>query len=459
MSDQNLPLPLEGIRILELGMVIVLPLAIAPLAALGADVVKVESGTRPDQIRSGPQPENTPRPDAFNYGGNFQAINRMKRGITIDLSKPEGRELLLRLVAVSDVVAENFTSRVLHNMGLTYEDLRAVNPRIILLSSNGFGHSGPWQNYKAYGPNIESVDGLMLLTGYLDGPPQRAGSGGLGVTYPDVAGANFGAFAVLAALERRERTGEGMWLDLSHYEAGVATIAEGILDYTMNGRVPPRVANRHPSRAPQGVYPCQGLDRWVAISVATDAQFSALVQTLQLSMPDADRFATAEGRREHHDELDAIIAAATTPWVAEELERTLQAAGVEATVVQNARDLLLDPQLRHRGSFQLMPPPDAAPDIGPRAHVRQGWKMSVSTAAARAGAPAFGEHTDEVLHEYLEMGSAEIAKLEEQGIVARAPRDGMVSRELVDMNEGLASGRFVEVDTDYREKLAAHFGV
>lgn len=459
MSDKNLPLPLEGIRILELGMVIVLPLAIGPLAAMGADVIKVESGTRPDQVRSGPQPENTPRPEAYNYGGNFQAINRMKRGITIDLSKPRGRELLLKLVEVSDVVAENFTSRVLHNMGLTYEDLKAVNPRVILLSSNGFGHSGPWQNYKAYGPNIESVDGLMLLTGYLDGPPQRAGSGGLGVTYPDVAGANFGTFAILAALERRDRTGEGCWLDLSHYEAGVATIPEGILDYTMNGRIPPRIGNRHTRFAPQGAYPCQGLDRWVAISVTDDDQFATLAKVLDAPALDDPRFATNEGRYEHHDEIDALLRAATEPWVAEELEVALQNAGVEATTVQHARDILLDPQLRHRGYFQLLPPPASAPDIGPRPHIRLGWNMSVSTSAGQTPAPAFGQHTDEVLREYLQMSSDEIAGYEADGIIARSPRDGMVSRELVDMNDGLASGRFVEVDTDYREQLAAHFGV
>ena len=158
MSESKLPLPLDGIRVLELGMVFALPLAISPLAALGADVIKVESGSRPDQTRSGPQPENQPRLDGYNHGGNFQTLNRGKRGITIDLANPKGRELLLRLVSVSDVVAENFTSRVLHNMGLTYEHLREVNPRIILLSSNGFGHSGPWQNYKSYGPNIESVE-------------------------------------------------------------------------------------------------------------------------------------------------------------------------------------------------------------------------------------------------------------------------------------------------------------
>ncbi len=459
MTDTSLPLPLEGIRVLELGMVFVLPLAISPLAALGADVVKVESKTRPDQARSGPQPENTPRADAYNHGGNFQTLNRGKRGITIDLSNPKGRELLLRLVAVSDVVAENFTSRVLKNMGLTYEDLRAVNPRIILLSSNGFGHSGPWQDYKSYGPNIESVDGLMLLTGYLDGPPQRAGSGGLGVTYPDVAGANFGAFAVLAALERRERTGEGTWLDLSHYEAGVATIAEGILDYTMNGRIPPRTGNRHPARAPQGVYPCEGLDRWIAISVRTDDEFAALAGVLNTpDLASDDRFQTIVGRRRHHDELDRLIANATRSREAGVLERELQAAGVEATVVQNSRDIYLDPQLKHRGYFQSVPPPPSVPEIGVRPHPRTAWKMSLSAASPQGRAPEFGQHTDEVLEEYLQIGAEEIAHLEAEGVIARSPRDGMVAREPIDPKESVASGRFLEVDPHYRERLAAQFG-
>ena len=453
--DGASPLPLEGIRVLELGMVIVLPLATAPLAAMGADVVKVESGSRPDQTRWGPQPENVWREDAHNLGGNFQAINRNKRGVTIDLSKPGGRDLLLRLVAVSDVVAENFTSRVLENLGLTYEKLREVNPRIILLSSNGFGHTGPWQNYKSYGPNIEAVDGLMLLTGYADGPPQRAGSGGLGVTYPDVAGANFGAFAVLAALERRERTGEGAWLDLSQYEAGVATIPEAILDYTMNGRMPQRTANRHPSRAPQGVYPCEGLDRWIAVSIATDEQFKALTQTLEL--PADGRFSTQVGRRDKHGELDSLIAERTASWQPFELERALQAAGVNAAVVQTARDILLDPQLKHRGFFQPAMPPASAPDVGVRPHPRTGWKMSVSPADTRHSAPLFGEHTDEVLMEYLEMGGAEIADLEAAEIIARAPREGMVSREPVDLQASLASGRFVEVDPFYREQLTKQF--
>jgi benzylsuccinate CoA-transferase BbsF subunit len=278
------------------------------------------------------------------------------------------------------------------------------------------------------------------------------------VTYPDVAGANFGTFAVLAALERRDRTGEGTWLDLSHYEAGVATIAEGIIDYTMNGRIPARTGNRHPSRAPQGVYPCEGLDRWIAISAHNDAQFRKLAETLKLEGVAADpRFQTLEGRMRHHDELDRVIAAATAPMTAERLECSLQEAGVEATVVQTAKDIYLDPQLKHRGFFQAVPPHRTTPEVGPRPHPRTGWKMSVSSPSIKGRAPDFGEHTDEVLAEYLNLGQAEIAQLEADGVIARKPRDGMVAREPIDARESVASGRFVEVDEHYRERLDAQF--
>jgi crotonobetainyl-CoA:carnitine CoA-transferase CaiB-like acyl-CoA transferase len=229
-------------------MVFVLPLAITPLAALGADVIKVEAESRPDSARWGPQPANELHAQHYNVGGNFHHLNRNKRGMTIDLQSPRGRELLLELVAKSDVVAENFTPRVIANLGLRYEELKAVNPRIILLSSSGFGQSGAWRNYKAYGPITESVDGLMHLTGHPQQPPIRGGAGGWGVAFTDVAGAYYGTYAILAALEHRERTGEGMWLDLSHYEAGVATVPEALLEFELNGRVLERVGNRDTQR-------------------------------------------------------------------------------------------------------------------------------------------------------------------------------------------------------------------
>jgi benzylsuccinate CoA-transferase BbsF subunit len=449
-------LPLGGVRILELGMVFVLPYAITPLAALGADVIKVEAALRPDSVRWGPPPDNQPREDGYNHGAHFQGLNRGKRGITLDLTRPRGRELFLRLVAISDVVAENFTPRVLQNFRLGYEQLRAVNERIILLSSSGFGQTGPWRNYRAYGPNTEAVDGLMHLTGYADGPPVRAGAGGLGVAFTDAAGAFFGTYAILAALDQRERTGRGQWLDLSHYEAGVATIPEAVLDFTLNGRVQGRIGNQHPWRAPQGVYPCVGEDRWVAISVASDAQFALLAAVLGApEMARDPRFATLLARRSHRDDLDAVIAAWTGEREATAVERELQGVGVEAAAVATPRDLWFDPHLRHRGFFERVPAPAAAPEIGERPHLRPVWRSS-GPRAAPARAPEFGEHTHAVLSDCLGLSDEEINTLAAEGVIASAPAPGVIARPgPMDLPTLVESGRLRERDPDYRERLAA----
>jgi benzylsuccinate CoA-transferase BbsF subunit len=450
-------LPLEGVRILELGMVFVLPLAIAPLAAMGADVIKVESASRPDSVRSGPMPGNQPRPGAYNHGGNFHLLNRNKRGITIDLATERGRELLLELVAVSDVVAENFTPRVLRNLGLDYERLREVNPRIILLSSTGFGQTGPWHNYKAYGPTTESVDGLMHLTGYPDGPPTRGGAGGFGVAFTDVAGAYYGTYSILAALEYRERTGKGLWLDLSHYEAGVATLAEPILDYEMNGRVAERTGNRRPDRAPQGPYPCAGEDEWIAISVASFEQFRALAGVLALEVGALDEYSTLKQRQRSRDALDDIIAAATRGWDGLALESALQEAGVEATRLASPKDVWLDPQLRSRGFGEVVPAPAYAPEIGPRVFPRQAWLMSETASSTRSPAPAFGEHTQEVLSDLLGMTNAAIDELERDGVIATAPRQGLISARQLDLDGLLTSNRLLEIDQDFGPRLESQF--
>lgn len=451
------PLPLDGVRILEIGMVFVLPLAITPLAAMGADVVKVEAEARPDQIRSGLSPDNVQREEGYNYGVHFQTLNRNKRGITIDLSKPEGRELFLRLVAVSDVVAENFTPRVLKNLGLTYEELCAVNPRIILLSSSGYGHTGPWTQYKSYGPNTESVDGLMHITGYPDGPPIRGGAGGLGVAFTDVAGAMYGTFAILAALEQRERTGRGQWLDLSHYEAGVSTIAESVMDYQMNGRTAYRQGNRDPRRAPQAVYPTAGTDRWVALSVGSDEEFRSLATALDIPGALTDpRFATMDGRQEHAEALDALIAAAVADREARDIEHMLQAVGVAASAVATPRDVWFDEQLKHRGFFQMVPAPTDLPEIGPRPHLRPAWKLSETPSATRTLAPKFGEHTREVLQEYLQLSDEDLAQLAAAGVTASEPRQGIVARGAMDLPTMVAERRLLEVDPDYRQRLHDH---
>ncbi|HVC31572.1 MAG TPA: CoA transferase [Steroidobacteraceae bacterium] len=453
-NEAGAALPLDGIRVLELGMVFVLPYAITPLAALGADVIKIEAAARPDSVRWGPPPDNKPREDGYNHGAHFQGLNRAKRGITLDLTHPRGRGLVLQLVAISDVVAENFTPRVLQNFGLGYEQLRAVNERIILLSSSGFGQTGPWRNYRAYGPNTEAVDGLMHLTGYPDGPPVRAGAGGLGVAFTDAAGAFFGTYAILAALEQRERTGVGQWLDLSHYEAGAATIPEAMLESTMNGRTPGRAANRHPCRAPQGVYPCAGDDRWIAISVASDAEFATLARVI--GSPDLacdERFATLTARQRHHDELDALLANWTRTRNAAQIEHELQAVGVEAAAVATPRDVWFDPQLHHRRFFELAPAPASAPEIGERPHLRPVWRGSVPSARRRR-APEFGQHTREVLIGCLGLHDDDLASLAADGVIADAPMPGVIARPgPMDLPTLVESGRLRELDPDYREQI------
>jgi len=449
-------LPLKGVRILELGMVFVLPLAITPLAALGADVVKVEAAPRPDSVRNGPMPGNIARPASYNHAGNFHMLNRNKRGIALDLTQQRARDLVLRLAAVSDVVAENFTPRVLRNLGLSYERLRAVNPRIILLSSTGFGQSGPWQNYKAYGPTTESVDGLMHMTGYPDDPPTRAGAGGFGVAFTDVAGAYFGTYAILAALEHRDRTGEGMWLDLSHYEAGVATLPEAVLDLEINRNVRERTGNRTPLRAPQGAYPCAGADEWVAISIATQEQFRALVAELGLPV-DTTAYATLASRQADHDALDRVIAAATRAHDARALEARLQRIGVEATYVANPRDVWLDPQLAARGFGDVVAAPPYAPQIGPRVFPRAAWRMSHTPAKTRLPAPAFGEHTREVLTECLGLAASELEVLEAEGVIANRPIDGLVPGRPLDLPGILAADRFSAIDRDFQTRLLNRF--
>jgi crotonobetainyl-CoA:carnitine CoA-transferase CaiB-like acyl-CoA transferase len=448
-EEGDVGLPLDGVRILELGMVFVLPLAITPLAALGADVIKVEAESRPDSVRWGPQPGNELHAEYYNVGGNFHHLNRNKQGVAIDLRNPRGRELLLELVAESDVVAENFTPRVLANLGLSYEELKAVNPNIILLSSSGFGQSGPWQNYKAYGPITESVDGLMHLTGHPRQPPIRGGAGGWGVAFTDVAGAYYGTYSILAALEHRDRTGEGMWLDLSHYEAGVATIPEAMLDFEFNARIRQRVGNRDAERCPQGAYPTNAEDTWVAISVASDQQFAALCRVLAI---DSTGFETIEERQAAEDKLDALIAAATSARDLHELETALQSAAVEATAVASPRDVWADPQLQHRGWVQTTEAPHYAPEIGPRPFPRAAWRTSRSAAPPRP-APAFGEHTREVLSALLGMTSETIDGLYREGVVASAPRTGLVNPRVLEIDQALTDGRLSEIDEDYQSRL------
>jgi crotonobetainyl-CoA:carnitine CoA-transferase CaiB-like acyl-CoA transferase len=409
-------LPLQGIRVLDLTFVWAGPTATVLLADLGAEVIKVESTARWDM--RGPLPE--PRTDGGRrtwYGrGGFHTRNRNKLGVTLDLSKEQGRALFLRLVRISDVVVENYSARVMANLGLDYPVLRSVRPDIVLVSMPGFGASGPYRDYPSWGETLDATSGIAGRTGYRDGPPLRSA-----IAFADPVGGFHGALATLVALHHRRATGEGQHIVLSQHEALTRFIAPEVLAASMTGQVPPRLGNRHPLMAPSGVYPCAGEDRWVAFAVRSDEEWARLVGLLgSPSWAREPRWATLEGRQAHHDELDARLAAWTSGQEAGELAERLRGVGIPASPVNTNREVLEDRHLRERGLFWELHEPEA----GIFLHV--GLAARLSPASGRPGSlrrpgPAFGEHNRYVLRDLLGLTEDEIQGLYEAGIVADEP--------------------------------------
>ena len=392
--------PLAGVRIIEAGQAWALPFATGMLAALGAEVIKVESAARPDARADG--------------GGAFNEINRNKRGVSLDLRTRHGVEVYRQLVAISDIVAENFSPRVMGNLGLDYPNLRHVRPDLIMLSSTAFGGSGPWMHYTGYGPNLEGAVGLTHVTGYPDGPPLRSG-----IAFSDIVAAVNGAFAMITALDYRQRTGKGQWIDLSQYEVGIAHLGEAMMEYFMNGTSPGRIGNRHPWMAPHGVYPCRGDDAWIAIAVATQAQWEALVREMgSPAWAAAPEYATTFTRLKNHDSLDAHLSAWTRHFDKRELMERLQRAGVPAGAVLNAKEVMLDPHVRARRMFEAVDHP--AP-VGRRPHLSSPWLLNGERSVRGRLAPSLGRDTEEVLHELLGLAMDRIEALWEEGVISNEP--------------------------------------
>lgn len=411
-------LPLSGIRVLDLGSAWAVPIAIRYLAILGAEVIRIESCARPDISRFGTHAENTTQGRFWETGARFNHINVNKKDITIDLSMPKGVALFKELVKVSDVIAENFSPRVMRNLGLHYEVLRDIKPDIIMLSSSGFGASGPWAHYGAWGMGMEPTAGISHLTGYIDGPPMKAG-----IPYTDIISSVHGTLAILIALEYRRRTGRGQWIDLSQNEAAVQQIGEAIMDYTMNGRIQGRMGNRHPSMAPHGIYRCRGNDKWVVISVSSEEEWKALCDALgDPSWSREQRFRDGLSRWRHQEELDRLIEEWTISRDHHEVMHTLQQAGVPAGAVLTPKEILLDPHLRERGYIHKLTHPrlEGMELLGTRPYLGMPWRMS-RTPLSLERSPLFGEHNGYAFAELLGMTQEEMAELEREGVIGNRP--------------------------------------
>jgi crotonobetainyl-CoA:carnitine CoA-transferase CaiB-like acyl-CoA transferase len=394
--------PLRGIRILDFGWILSVPHCTAWLGTLGAEVIRVESMMRLDFSRSVAAGGADGIP-GLNRSSGFNGLNYSKRSITLNMATEEGRALACELVAVSDVVTENFATGVLDKLGLGYDALRAIKPDIIMLTGSTLGTTGPEREASGWGPNVGAYAGLPSISGYRDGTPVDIGG-----IWPDYMIGTLMAFAVLSAVRHRDRTGEGQRVEVAMGEVVTAMIPEAVIEYTMNGRQRPRMGNRDQQMAPHEVYPCHGEDAWVAIAVANDGEWQALCRAIgNPALADDPRFVNAAGRREHHDDLDGLLSEWTRRHTPVEVMHTLQAAGVAAGPVMNIPDLMDDPHLRSRGFVVEMDHPEA----GRRTVAGLPAQFSAIPTLAYTPAPCLGEHNEQILCGLLARSRDELCEL------------------------------------------------
>jgi crotonobetainyl-CoA:carnitine CoA-transferase CaiB-like acyl-CoA transferase len=407
-----MPLPLEGIRILDLGQFWAGPNAGRAWGDAGAEVIKVESCRRPDPLRiqaRGIYPNREPGEDHWNRSGMVNERNRNKLGLALDLRLGVGRRLFLELVKVSDVVSQNFSTRVMGDLGLGYDCLSTVNPGIIMVSIASQGTTGPESDYVSYGPNLEQLGGISYFSGYPDEPYSS-------VTFalPDPLGGATAALAVLAALRRRDLTGQGTHIDLSQREAASLVVGDAIVECSMTGRAPGRLGNHEPGTAPQEFYPCRGEDEWIAISVSGDAEWAALCSAMERPELIRDsRFQTIIGRLRNRAELDQVLGEWTAQLEKKALMRLLQQWGVAAGAALNPRELFGDPHLRQRGFWERV----VDYSDGSQDYYGRPMRLSLTPLSTRMPAPQLGQHSRQILGEILGLSADELDALEDQRVI------------------------------------------
>ena len=394
----------SGTRILEFGAGAAGPIATRYFAEHGADVIRIESRTRPDFLR-GYGVVDADDPDRLERSPLFDALNPDKRSIAIDLKNPEGRELAIELVKQSHAVAENFAPRAMPGLGLAYADLVEHKPDLVMVSACLNGQTGPHRDYPGFGGQGAALAGFNELTGW----PDREPVGPFG-TITDSLAPRFSAAALAAALLRHRRTGQGTYLDLSQVEAGVYALSPWLVEYQTNGEAKTRMGNRSETYAPHGVFPCAGDDRWIAIAVYTEPEWATLAAEAGLARTE---WSSLERRRDDLDALEAALATWTADQDALTLAERLQRLGVEAVPVSDFADANADPQLRARGHYVAL----EHPVLGPGEYERNGVRVSGAPSGYRAPSPLLGQHTDEVLAEVLGLSETEITRLRESAVV------------------------------------------
>ena len=398
---------LAGTRVVELGGYAAGPVVGKYLANYGADVIRIESRRRLDGFRTHYPPFKDNQPGS-ERAGIFNYFNHGKRSITLNLKTDRGLELARQLIERSDVVVENFTPGTMQRLGLGYSRLAETNPCLVMLSTCNQGQTGPRATQPGFGSQLTSLSGFTHLLG----EPERTPALLYG-PYIDYIAVGYGTIAVLAGLAQRHRTGRGVYIDLSQYEAGLQFLAPVMLDYFANGRVSSRQGNRHPSAVPHGVYPCRGVERWCALSVWNDAEWQSFTSALGSPEWAAEpRFTTLLGRKKHELEIDARVAEWTCQRERDEVVALLRDWGLRAAAVSSMADLFADPQLQLYAWR-----PVEHPVLG-KVHVQAPpFLLRDTPPEVRRPAPLLGEHTREVLTELLGVDDAEFESLEREGVL------------------------------------------
>lgn len=406
------PGALSGLRVLDLSRVLAGPWAGQLLADLGADVVKVERPGAGDDTRAWGPPwlaDDSGAPTS--ESAYFLSANRNKRSLTVDLGQPEGQRLVARLAAQADVLIENFKVGGLAQYGLDYASLKAANPRLVYCSITGFGQTGPYASRPGYDFLIQGMGGLMSITGRPDGEP---GGGPLkvGVALTDVMTGMYASVAILAALARRERSGEGQHIDLALLDVQIASLANQAANYLVSGKPPQRMGNAHPNIVPYQDFPTA--DGHMIVTVGNDGQFARFAATLgHPEWAQDERFATNAQRVAHRERLVGLIREVTVTRGTQDWVGAMEAAGVPCGPIHTLDQAFAQPQAVARGMRVEMPHALA----GTVPLTANPIRLSESPVAYRHAPPTLGQHTAEVLMGWLGLGAQDVAGLRERRIV------------------------------------------
>jgi crotonobetainyl-CoA:carnitine CoA-transferase CaiB-like acyl-CoA transferase len=406
-----MPGPLSHIKVLDLSRILAGPWAGQVLADLGADVIKVERPGAGDDTRSWGPPFLKDRDGAeTKEAGYYLSVNRGKRSVTLSIDKPEGQRIVRALAARADIVLENYKVGTLTRFGLGYEDLKAVNPKLIYCSVTGFGQTGPRRDQAAYDFMIQAMGGMMSVTGERDDKP-GGGPQKVGIPIVDLMTGMYAAVAVLAALARREVSGAGEYIDIGMLDVQVATLANQAMNFLVSGKAPRRTGNAHPNIQPQDVFACR--DGQIALAVGNDRQFAKLCEVLgQPVLAQDERFAKNAARVRNLAVLHPLIAGLLkerdrSHWVA-----ALDAAGVPAGPINAIPEVFQDPQVKHRAMLVEVPHPLS----GTVPQVASPMRFTAAPLVHDRAPPLLGEHSVEILRE-IGIGDAEIERLRKSGVV------------------------------------------